>query len=122
MMASGRTGPDLICSPEQIVPYLLFQAILKYERSPTLDSHTAFVVSMKGTSLQFNKAEVSREYLKDLISQKVPRDTLTLLRSELYDMMEQDSRREFVRGFSGMVRHMRSQFGLYEHAESSSPA
>ena len=100
------------------MPYLLFQTILKYERSPTLISHIAFVVSMKGTTLQFNKAVVSREYLKDLISQKVPDDTLNLLRSEPYELLEQDSRRECVRGFLGLMENIRSQFELYETRES----
>lgn len=100
------------------MPYLLFQAILKYERSPILNYHTAFAVSMKGTTLQFNKAVISREYLKDLVSRKVPDDTLNLLRSEPYELLEQGSRRECVRGFLGLMENVRGQFELYENRES----
>ncbi|PGH34134.1 hypothetical protein GX50_03002 [[Emmonsia] crescens] len=113
----GRKGPDRLCSAEEVVPYLLLQAILKYERNPTLDSHTAFVVSMKGTTLQFNKGAVSREYLKDLIRRKVPSDPLMFLRSDPYELLEQDGRRECVRGFLGLIRNIHTQLELYEARE-----
>lgn len=96
------------------MPYLLFQAILKYERNPTLESHTVFVVGMKRTVLQFNKSEVSREYLKDLINRKVPCDPFVLLRSDQYELLEQNDRKECVRGFLGLIQNIRSQFDLYE--------
>ena len=100
------------------MPYLLFQAILKYERNPTLESHTVFVVSMKRSTLQFNKSEVSREYLKDLIDQKGPRDSFVLLRSDSYELLEQNDRKECVRGFLGLMQNVRSQLDLYEMKES----
>lgn len=102
------------------MPYLLLQAILKYERSPILNSHTAFVVSMKRTTLQFNKAVVSREYLEGLVSsQEVPSEgcTFNLLRSEPLELLGQGGRRECVRGFLGMMEDIRGQFGLYEARE-----
>lgn len=69
---------------------------------------------MKGTTLQFNKAEISREYLRDLISRKVPSDSLTLLRSDPYELLEQDDRRECVRAFLGLMENIRTQLDLYE--------
>lgn len=113
----SRKGPDSLCSTEEIVPYLLFQAMLKYERNSTLESYTVFVVSMKRTVLQFNKSDISQEYLKDLMNGKVPCDSFVLLRSEPYELLEQDSRRECVRGFLGLIQNIRSQFDLYEWKE-----
>ena len=91
---------------------------MKYERQPALESHSAFVVSMKGTTLQINKAVVSRQYLNDLISQKVPSDALTLLRSETYDLLEQDGRRECLRSLFGLIRDIRAQFPVYQLNET----
>lgn len=99
------------------MPYLLFQAILKFERNPTLESHSAFVVSMKGTMLQLNKGVVSQNYLEDLICYKVPSDSLSLLRSGPYDLLEQDDRRDFVRVFLGLMQNLRTQRELYEIRE-----
>lgn len=96
---------------------MLFQAILKYEREPTLDTHTTFVVSMKGANLQFNKAIISREYLTDLIEHKAPRDYLRLYRSSLLDLLEQDDRRKCVRGFLGLIQTVHDQFKQYKIKE-----
>jgi hypothetical protein len=99
------------------VPYLLLQAILKYERNPDLDSHTTFVVSMKGTTLQFHKGLISRNYLKDLIDQKVPSDYFTLLSSEPLDLFEKYGRRECLRMWFGLTRELQTQLELYQMKE-----
>lgn len=96
------------------MPYLLIQAILRHERDSSLESHTVFVVSMKGTSLQFNKGVISREYLTDLISHRVPRDSFKLFRSGLYDLLEQKGRKESARGFFGLIQNVKAQFKKYE--------
>ena len=100
------------------MPYLLFQAILKYERSPMLDFHAVFVVSMNGTHLQFNKGVISREYLTDLISHKVPIDSFTLLRSDLYELLEQKDRKECARAFFGLMQNICAGLDKYGIEES----
>ncbi|KAK2789955.1 hypothetical protein FQN52_005763 [Onygenales sp. PD_12] len=97
---------DQLCSLKDIVPYILFQAILKHERDPSIESHGILVVSMKGTTFQFNKGVVSKPYLEDLLLHKVPSDPLTILRSGPYNLIEQDGRREYVRAMLGLIQNV----------------
>lgn len=65
-----------------------------------MDGYTAFVVSMKGTSFQFIRGVCSRSYLRDLVDRRVKSEPLRLLyRSGLYELLEQEDPREFVRIF-----------------------
>ena len=103
---------------EEIAPYLLLQAILKYERQPARSSHSTYVISMKGTMLQVSRAVVYRQYLRDLIDQKIPTDTLTVLRSGLYDLLEPDGRRECLRAFLGLTQDINGQIQIYKTGET----
>ncbi|KAK2791045.1 hypothetical protein FQN53_007234 [Emmonsiellopsis sp. PD_33] len=96
---------DQLCSLKDIVPYILFQAILKHERDTSIESHGILVVSMKGTTFQFNKGVVSKPYLEDLLLHKVPSDPLTILRSGPYNLIEQDGRREYVKAMLGLIQN-----------------
>lgn len=100
------------------MPYLFLQAISKYEHNPISDFHTMFVVSMKGTNLQFNKGVFSREYLTDLISHKVPRDSFMLLRSSLYELLEQMDLEESAGGSFALIQNDQTQSNKYEMKES----
>lgn len=48
-----------------------FQVFLKYELNPTLNDYNAFVVSMKGTTIQLVRASCSNSYLRDLVERKL---------------------------------------------------
>ncbi|KAF3481403.1 uncharacterized protein GIQ15_04162 [Arthroderma uncinatum] len=72
----GTKGAYPLCTTEEVVPYLLLQAILKYNRNPTLETYHGFVVGVKGSTLQFNKGAVSREYLEGLIRTTSPSRTV----------------------------------------------
>ncbi|KAK2810540.1 hypothetical protein FQN50_002797 [Emmonsiellopsis sp. PD_5] len=106
MTGRSKGTQDQLCSLEDIVPYILFQAILKHERDPSIKSHGVFVVSMKGTTFQFNKGVVSKAYLEDLLLYQVPGEPLTILRSGPYNLIEQDGRREYVRAMLGLIQNV----------------
>ena len=90
----ARKGPEIQSAAHEVAPYLLFQVLLAYERNPDLENFTASVVSMKGTSVQFVKANCSGFYIQDLKSRGVPRTSLEIYFSEPYDLVEQDGRKE----------------------------
>lgn len=80
LMAWIQTGkdPESLGIAHEVTPYLLFQAFLKYEKNPSLADYNTFVVSMKGTSVQFVRASCSNSYLRDLVDRKAPQSSLDL--------------------------------------------
>ncbi|PGH11574.1 hypothetical protein AJ79_04832 [Helicocarpus griseus UAMH5409] len=109
IFAGTKDPRGQICSAEEIVPYLLFQAILEHERRSLEVSHNTFVVSMRGATLQFNKGVISRTYAEDLLHRKVPSEPLRLLRSNTYNLLEQDGRRECSKAWLGLVRNLSAE-------------
>lgn len=108
LMAWIQTGkdPESLGIAHEVTPYLLFQAFLTYEKNPSLADYNTFVVSMKGTSVQFVRASCSNSYLRDLVDRKAPQSSLDLHFSKPYDLLEQDYRKEFVRVFIGLVNYL----------------
>ncbi|ODM21654.1 hypothetical protein SI65_02498 [Aspergillus cristatus] len=104
-------APGCLGIAHEVAPYLLFQAFFQYEQNPTLDDYNAFVVSMKGTTIQFVRASCSNSYLRDLVERKAPGSPLGVCFSEHYDLLEQKDRKEFVRIFIGLICYL---YGLLE--------
>ena len=71
-----------------------------------MDEYNTFVVSMKGTIIQFVRASCSNSYLQDLAYRKGPGSLLELYFSDPYDLLEQEDRKEFVRIFVGLVNYL----------------
>ena len=97
----GLEGPS---TAVEEVPYLIFQAILFYEQNSTLDNYAAFVGCMNGTTFQFAKGVFSHSYLHDLINHQVPSDSLKIYRSQPYELLEQEDRKEFVKIYIGLFQ------------------
>jgi hypothetical protein len=88
------------------IPQILVQAVLAYEKNPSLDNHTAFAVRVNGTVLQLSMAVIHHTYMEELYQGKPLNEGLTLFRSESYDLREPDRRREVVRIFIGLIRRL----------------
>lgn len=107
-------GPEPLGTAPEVMPYLLIQIVLKYERKPTLKSYTAFVVIMKETTVQVVKAICSDSYIRDLINRRVPKDPLQLRFSMPYDLLEQEDRKEFLRIHFGLIRFLYDTLEIYK--------
>ena len=97
-----------------MTPYLLLQLILVYERNSTLDSYAAFAVTMKGTTIQFVKANRSVSYVHDLIDHRTPRTPLMLAFSRPYDLLRQEDREEFMEVYYGIFKCLYARLKICE--------
>lgn len=115
-MAWIQAGKDPECLgiAHEVTPYLLFQVFLAYEKNPSLAHYNTFVVSMKGTTIQFVRASCSNSHLKDLADGKAPGSSLGIYFSEPYDLLEQKDRREFVRAFIGLVNYLYDILDIFD--------
>ena len=80
------------------------QGILAYNQNPDLESHTGFVVSVDRTVLHISMAAMSRIYIEKLCQGNSSIEHLQFCRSELYDLVECDGRREALRLIMGLFR------------------
>lgn len=86
------------------VPQILVQGILAYDRDPTLESHTAFVLRIDGSILQVSMAVISHTYMNELCHGRPFSEGFRLCRSVPYDFLERDGRREALRLFTRLFR------------------
>jgi hypothetical protein len=90
----------------QEVPQILVQGILAYDKNPSLDSHTGFVVSLDKTALHVSMAAMSRAYMENLGKGNPSSERLQFRRSQPYDLLEPDGRREALRLLVGLFRYL----------------
>lgn len=86
------------------VPQIIVQGILAYNRDPTLQSHTAYVLRIDGSVLQVSTAVISRTYMNELCRGRPFSEGLRLCCSVPYDFLERDGRREALRLPNGLLR------------------
>lgn len=96
-------------APHHVLPYILFQCIVKHELDPSMDEYAGMLVSMRGTRFQFVRGSCSRGYLTELVAGRAPSGgglKMRLYYSRTYDLWEQEDRRGFIASYIGMMRGM----------------
>ncbi|WEW56321.1 hypothetical protein PRK78_001764 [Emydomyces testavorans] len=88
------------------VPLFLVQAILAFQQNPTLQSHRAFVVRMRGNTLQVATATISSSYLDDLYNGRRPVEELRIYQSEPCRLLETSEQRKAIRLLFGLIRYL----------------
>lgn len=88
------------------VPQLLIQAVFAYLQNPGLEKYTGFVVSLDRTVVHVAKGVMTEKYLKSLCSGQALNGDLEFYRSEAFDLLERDGRREFLRVLVGMLKYL----------------
>lgn len=92
---------DIICHE---VPQILIQAILMFQKHPTLETYQPFALRLNGTKLQLSSALISQGYIQNL-SRNIPLiEELTIRHSVAYDLGEPQDRREILRLLVGLLR------------------
>ncbi|KAL1966734.1 hypothetical protein VTN77DRAFT_3931 [Rasamsonia byssochlamydoides] len=87
------------------VPQILVQSILAYNQNPTLENYSGFVVSIDGTIVHISQAFLSHAYMENLCKGgSLLGEHLEFCRSESYDLLECDRRREVLRLIIGIFR------------------
>ncbi|PGH18984.1 hypothetical protein AJ79_00017 [Helicocarpus griseus UAMH5409] len=88
------------------VPQCLIQAVRAYSRNPYLNAYTAFVVVLNGTRAHVSRATFSRAYIHGLYEAYSVNEEMQLSRSESFELLDQDGRREFMRLLIGVLRYV----------------
>lgn len=96
-----KMSPDIIS--HEITQFLI-QAILMFQKNPTLETHTAFALRIEGIKLQFSSAVISQTYIHSLSHGNPLIEDLTFFHSVTYDLRESDQRREILRLIIGLLR------------------
>ncbi|KAL1965584.1 hypothetical protein VTN77DRAFT_5668 [Rasamsonia byssochlamydoides] len=83
--------------PTNEVPQMLVQALIAFDKYPSLNSHATFVLRINGTVWQLSTATITRSYMEALQQHKPVPTHFSLYTSEEFDLVERKGRREISR-------------------------
>lgn len=86
-------------------PQALLQIILAYSNNQLLDNYTGYVVTVDRTVVRVGKVVASQAYLRGLIAGNPPAEQMLFYRSKLFQLLEREDRREFLRVIHGVLRY-----------------
>lgn len=91
------------------IPHLLLQANMAFNYNPTSEQYEAFAISIENYTYTFVKAIVLPEYLRSLRAVRPVCGSLKVLRSKPFNIIDRDTRREFLRDLMALSRYFKKR-------------
>ena len=91
------------------IPHLLLQANMVFNYNPTLEQYEAFTISIENYTYTFVKAIMLPEYLRSIRAGRPVCGSLKVLRSKPFNIIDRDTRREFLRDLMALSRYFKKR-------------